>query len=476
MKSSLLQTSVENSIRVVNPLFDSTMDSSSLQLAIQDQPYSSISEHHAGAGGDNDIIPTVEVQSTELEPLEDVVEPLPTRDVEQDPVINRSNHAIANSSVQNQDINSEEEAEDIDRAIHRSLDPDEGESMRIVKDMISSTSTNVLQVASEVLNSSRIDDEEPTSALERIHIGTSTYVIGLICALPIEYAAIKATLDETYETVTGPDPTEDCSYLLGRMGDHPVVVMCLPSSGYGKSRIITAASNMVQLFPALLFGISIGIGGGAPLTVDIRLGDLVVGKPDDATGTTIVRVGEDGEATLTKPAALPQILLTTINALEAEQELEGTTIPETIENMFSVYPPMKARYDHPGREHDILFNSAYEHPYDRGCEECDMGKVVPRELRKSNSPVIHYGRIVSRNRHCGRARLRDELAYNHDILCIENEGAEISSIFPCLVVRGISNYADSHSNHTWQRWAAAVAAAYVKELLLAMPLFQHEER
>src|SRR5947209_19902633 len=41
--------------------------------------------------------------------------------------------------------------------------------------------------------------------------------------------------------------------------------------------------------------------------------------------------------------------------------------------------------------------------------------------------------------------------------------------FPCVVVRGISDYADSHKNKQWQPWAAAAAAAYVKELLCIIP-------
>jgi nucleoside phosphorylase len=39
------------------------------------------------------------------------------------------------------------------------------------------------------------------------------------------------------------------------------------------------------------------------------------------------------------------------------------------------------------------------------------------------------------------------------------------SNFPCVVIRGICDYADSHKNKDWQEHAAAVAAAFAKELL-----------
>lgn len=41
--------------------------------------------------------------------------------------------------------------------------------------------------------------------------------------------------------------------------------------------------------------------------------------------------------------------------------------------------------------------------------------------------------------------------------------------FPCLVIRGICDYADSHKNKIWQPYAAATAAAYAKELLHTIP-------
>ncbi len=41
--------------------------------------------------------------------------------------------------------------------------------------------------------------------------------------------------------------------------------------------------------------------------------------------------------------------------------------------------------------------------------------------------------------------------------------------FPCLVIRGICDYADSHKNKIWQPYAAATAASYAKELLNIIP-------
>jgi nucleoside phosphorylase len=45
------------------------------------------------------------------------------------------------------------------------------------------------------------------------------------------------------------------------------------------------------------------------------------------------------------------------------------------------------------------------------------------------------------------------------------EAAGLMDGFPCLVIRGIYDYADSHKNKMWQPYATATAAAYAREFL-----------
>ena len=48
------------------------------------------------------------------------------------------------------------------------------------------------------------------------------------------------------------------------------------------------------------------------------------------------------------------------------------------------------------------------------------------------------------------------------------EAAGIVNTLPCLVVRGICDYSDSHKNKRFQEYAAATAASYAKLLLSYM--------
>jgi nucleoside phosphorylase len=63
------------------------------------------------------------------------------------------------------------------------------------------------------------------------------------------------------------------------------------------------------------------------------------------------------------------------------------------------------------------------------------------------------------------ATVRDTLVEEKGVLCFEMEAAGLMNHFPCLVIRGICDYADSHKNKRWQGYAAMVAAAYAKDIL-----------
>lgn len=69
---------------------------------------------------------------------------------------------------------------------------------------------------------------------------------------------------------------------------------------------------------------------------------------------------------------------------------------------------------------------------------------------------------------------RDNVARELDIICFEMEAAGTMDIIPCLPVRGICDYSDSHKNEEWQRYAAATAAAYARELIEELPVIQEQ--
>jgi hypothetical protein len=61
--------------------------------------------------------------------------------------------------------------------------------------------------------------------------------------------------------------------------------------------------------------------------------------------------------------------------------------------------------------------------------------------------MVHYGTISSRNQMMKSAAQRDKVSADLGrVLCFEMEAAGLMNSFPCLVVRGICDYADSYKN------------------------------
>jgi hypothetical protein len=102
------------------------------------------------------------------------------------------------------------------------------------------------------------------------------YTVGWICALPKEQTAATAMLDHRHADLLRP-PNDPNIYTLGSIGQHNVVIACLPKSKIGTSPAATVAAWMISTFPSIRVGLMVGIGGGVPPKV--RLGDVVVSTP-----------------------------------------------------------------------------------------------------------------------------------------------------------------------------------------------------
>ncbi|KAL2814210.1 hypothetical protein BDW59DRAFT_176537 [Aspergillus cavernicola] len=97
-----------------------------------------------------------------------------------------------------------------------------------------------------------------------------------------------------------------------------------------------------------------------------------------------------------------------------------------------------------------------------GVVQYDYGKL---EIGEQFACGIHYGLIASGNKVIKDGKMRDQLAKDYGILCFEMEAAGLMDNFPCLVIRGISDYADASKNKKWQGCASLTASAFSKELL-----------
>ncbi|KAF7134067.1 hypothetical protein CNMCM5793_005696 [Aspergillus hiratsukae] len=298
------------------------------------------------------------------------------------------------------------------------------------------------------------------------------YTVGWIAALPIELAAATAMLDEEHEKPWNfiQSHQDTNIYTWGRIGEHNVVITSLAAGVYGTISAATTASSMLASFPHIRIGLLVGIGAGVARPEegrDIRLGDIAVSQPQGSNGGVIqydlykVKPGNQREsrAFLNRP---PEVLLKALARLQAEHERKPSRVPEFLAQMGRDNPKMvkqRAGYVHQGVEHDRLFKAT--EPYEE----------IKREPRESTEPEIHYGTIASGNTLFKDAIHRDKILEDirQECICFEMEAAGLMNTFPCIVIRGICDYADVHKSDRWQRYAAATAAAYTKELLSYIP-------
>ncbi|KAJ5021108.1 hypothetical protein J3E73DRAFT_435012 [Bipolaris maydis] len=280
------------------------------------------------------------------------------------------------------------------------------------------------------------------------------YTVGWVCALPVELAAAQEMLDEVHEDHER-DGNDENLYSLGSIAGHNVAIVCLPAGCIGNNPAAVVATQMKATFKGIRFGLMVGIGGGVPsAAADIRLGD-VVSQPDKTFGGVVqydagkaTTSGFERTGSLNAP---PKVLLHAVAIVKANEFLGKTRMVEFIRKLESTNP----RFQRSKAGPDVLFNAEYDHE--------------AREPREEEV-VSHYGTIASGNQVMKNATERDKVSAElGGVLCFEMEAAGLMNSFPCLVIRGICDYADSHKNKKWQPYAAGIAAAYAKDVLSVIP-------
>ncbi|KAK4463541.1 purine and uridine phosphorylase [Cladorrhinum samala] len=296
------------------------------------------------------------------------------------------------------------------------------------------------------------------------------FTAGWVSALPIELAAAQEMLDEEHEDYSI-DLDDPSPYTFGRIGEQNVVLASLPGGQMGTNSAAAVAGQMIKDFPSLRFCLMVGTGGGVPnASADIRLGDVVVSQPHGNHGGVIQY--DFGKA---KPDkfdrtgflnAPPTFLLTAVAKLEARRLRSKDNLSTHLSALTARLP----RFSRDNAGPDRLFRPQYKHPSSNPtCDECAQEHLVDRPPRDRPTVVVHHGAVGSGNKLIRDGVSRDKLSSElGGVLCFEMEAAGLMNRFPCLVVRGISNYADSHKNKAWEPYAAAAAAAYAKELLLSI--------
>ncbi|KAJ1329892.1 ankyrin repeat domain-containing protein 50 [Microdochium nivale] len=297
--------------------------------------------------------------------------------------------------------------------------------------------------------------------------------VAIFCALVLEYTAVRYTLDKNFECeVTG---KQSYVYKFGSIGGHNVVIA--KPVDMGPVNAAHCAAHVSHQFPNVRLALMVGIGAGIPSRDrDIRLGDVAIGMPhENHTGVVQYDLGkyEDGnfklKGILNKP---PPILMSAIDSLESDELMGKFPHRKILRSIIN----QNDKFGLPETE-DILFDDTFPHVQKGSdCTACRLSadkKVVPRQPRQSTT---HRGLILSGGGVVKNPIDRKQLQRGCEgAICFEMEAAGIADELPCLVIRGICDYADTHKHDAWHFHAAAAAAAYSRAVLLRVPADEVKE-
>ncbi|KAK3986844.1 ankyrin repeat-containing domain protein [Cladorrhinum sp. PSN332] len=318
----------------------------------------------------------------------------------------------------------------------------------------------------------------------KCHVPNEEFSVGWICAIESEFTASQMFLDEPLGHPRTQALHDNNTYQLGKIHEHFVVMTCLPAKYYGTDAAAAVARDMMSTFPNIRIGLMVGVAGGAPSRRhDVRLGDVVVSFTEADQQPILQydfgKIRQDEQFQITRLFNQPPlVLLTAVQDLKIMLRRRDNDhgLQSIIDNklgqpenqyFFEAYQRPQDQCDRLYKPSVVHGEAADDHP--GGCAATCGNDVLDLIIRPPRGPGqkigIHYGRVACGNSVVKDARTRDRLSDEHDILCFEMESAGLMNHFPCLVIRGICDYSDSHKSKEWQPYAAMSAAAYAWRLL-----------
>ncbi|RSL85179.1 hypothetical protein CEP51_003486 [Fusarium floridanum] len=279
----------------------------------------------------------------------------------------------------------------------------------------------------------------------------------IFCALPLEVNPIEALFDHHWEdqnSFYGKAPGDTNAYSTGVIGRHNVVLIHM--SGMGKLAAAAAAACCRISFQNIKLAILVGVCGAVPVVprtrTKINLGDVIISDgviqydfgrqhPDrfERKGMVLDSLGRAGLE-----------VRSTLNKLKTHRGIE-TLQCKMEQHLESLRKKKDLKATYPATGDSKLSERSRYHP-------------TQNEVN-TPAPTIHFGLVASGDAVMKSAEHRDEIVRRDETIAFEMEGAAVWETFPCLIIKGACDYADSLKTKVFQPYAAATAAACTRAFL-----------
>ena len=295
----------------------------------------------------------------------------------------------------------------------------------------------------------------------------SDVTIGIVAAISVEGAAMRALVSSLREIRVDLDPNEyRVGYLSSTEAGRPHRVVLVTLAEDNTRNAAATCTDMLRSFPRIRCVIMAGIAGGVPAPNrplrHVRLGDVVLAV-DGVVDYGHIRQGERAEPR--RP-----ISGISMELKRAAQHLQqGQYLGETISWQQLLAPA------------DDVPMAVFARPPDETDHLHDGHLLIPHPDRRDShhpidNPKVHFGSIGCADVLLKNAAIRDEQAARLGVIAFEMEAAGVATAVAnrglnWFVVRGIVDYCDEYKNDVWHAYAALAAAGGVRAVLALCPPF-----
>ncbi|KAF4553333.1 Hypothetical protein D9617_7g030600 [Elsinoe fawcettii] len=308
-------------------------------------------------------------------------------------------------------------------------------------------------------------------------IQANDFDIAWLCTRLTVFSAASMVLDNQFDAADLHQLLDLETIAFGRIGEHNLVIVCLPADTHGIDHFPALASKMAELFPSISCIVSLGVAKSLQSTdTGVRMGDIVVGDPREPRNGVIPvrttgRLSEEPKELASQVLPLPSLATHAVRAMQYKSSRGQTIFNHFLQHALETEAEQSDVFSRPASTTARPLGSSSQGQTMRNALHQEGSDVAEGDdiLQHQRQPIVHYGKImVSETTSASIQLFEGGEQQQTDALCLDDGSVAVFQSFPSIAVRGISRDLDARNVGEWMPYASLAAAAYAKELVLTI--------